>query len=252
MDLIKNGAGADVYLQENKSKSDIDQIAIERQLKFDLQTMLYLVALNRMLATNKGMTTAVGAQWIKSAAGVRYNVVKRPLSGGKGTIKRSEGTKGSKCPKCKEAKFIIEKGAGGVGCKVKCPKCNGAGRIGGKPPESEADFYNRVKAYIVAEPEVYFARFKVEVSEKDVETFERTCLRPILEQLCEWYELAAAPNCEEVGGIWSHRNHWRHPFGVYNVLNEGGSSDLDDYLTTGSEVGLRRVDKLFEELEEEA
>lgn len=38
------------------------------------------------------------------------------------------------------------------------------------------------------------------------------------------------------GVAWSH------------VLDEGGSSDLDDYLSTGSEAGLRRVDELYPEL----
>jgi hypothetical protein len=44
--------------------------------------------------------------------------------------------------------------------------------------------------------------------------------------------------------------HWRHPFGVYDALNEGGSSDLDEYLETGSTVGLERASTLFPELEE--
>lgn len=33
-----------------------------------------------------------------------------------------------------------------------------------------------------------------------------------------------------------------------NVLDEGGHSDLDEYLATGSTVGLRRVTDLFPEL----
>jgi hypothetical protein len=44
--------------------------------------------------------------------------------------------------------------------------------------------------------------------------------------------------------------HWRHPFGVYDALNEGGSSDLDEYLETGSTVGLEKASTLFPELEE--
>ena len=43
---------------------------------------------------------------------------------------------------------------------------------------------------------------------------------------------------------------WRHPFGSVNWLDEGGSSDLDEYLATGSTVGLRQVEELFPELKE--
>ena len=35
---------------------------------------------------------------------------------------------------------------------------------------------------------------------------------------------------------------------VYNVLDEGGSSDLDAYLESGSEAGLQRIENLFPEL----
>ncbi len=40
VDLIDGG----VYLQENKTKGDIDRAQVERQLRFDLQTMLYLIS----------------------------------------------------------------------------------------------------------------------------------------------------------------------------------------------------------------
>lgn len=34
----------------------------------------------------------------------------------------------------------------------------------------------------------------------------------------------------------------------YNVLDEGGSSDMDAMLESGSEVGLQRTENLFPEL----
>ncbi len=46
--------------------------------------------------------------------------------------------------------------------------------------------------------------------------------------------------------------HWQHPFGVYNAMNEGGCTDLDEYLASGNVVGLRQIDNLFPELEEGA
>jgi hypothetical protein len=73
VDLIGDG----VYLQENKTKSGIDERKIVGQLKFDLQTMLYLIALQEDCHPEIGDNVAelAGAK----IGGVRYNVVRRPL-----------------------------------------------------------------------------------------------------------------------------------------------------------------------------
>lgn len=236
-----------IYLQENKSKGDINEERIKRQLTFDLQTMLYLVALTESLRQHRlGADVFLPEEIIygpEIVNGVRYNVVRRPLSGGKGTIIRHKATSGAKCPACK--------GQGQSGCR----KCGGAGRVGGKPEESPQAFYKRVTQYIESEPSEFFARWKVEITEGDIVNFRQQCLDPILEQLCDWW--AWIDGCRKVGSnvfeYDAHHGygaiHWRHPFGVYNVMDEGGSSDLDEYLTSGSTVGLRRVNRLFEELE---
>lgn len=221
-----------VWLQENKSKSEVDGDLIQRQLRFDLQTMAYLVALEQTWKGNCPME-ALGSK----IAGVRYNVVRRPLSGGKGTIVRSKGTQGSKCPKCK-------------GVPIYCPKCNGTGRVGGKPEETKEDYYERLRQYIAAEPETYFFRWRVEVSPADVARFRRQCLDPILEQLCDWWEFIAAagsnPWVFDKGEY--HAAHYRFPYGVWNPLTDGNGTDLDHLLDEGSTVGLAKVENLFPEL----
>lgn len=204
VDLI---GGDGIYLQENKTKGDVDPLKIERQLKFDCQTMLYLIALRDMLNTPDEAFAADEFQF--PVCGVRYNVIRRPLSGGKGTIKQLQGSKN-------------------------------------RPAETEAEYYARLRDnYIVAEPESYFSRFKVEVSDHDLEVFEEQFLKPKLEQICEWYDWVTSGDRFRTG----NRLHYRHPFGGYNVLDAGGSSDWDEYLETGNEVGLRRVDELFTELQ---
>lgn len=90
----------------------------------------------------------------------------------------------------------------------------------------------------------WFARLKVEVTRQDVLKFQRECLDPLLEFLCLWWD-----GLPKDKSFYNSPYHWRHPFGVYNILDEGGSSDLDHYLHTGSESGLVRVDTLFQELE---
>lgn len=251
VDLIGSGKAQAIYLQENKTKGDINELQIKRQLTFDLQTMIYLVALwgYQKIADN-GANSLKWSDGHYPIAGVRYNVVRRPLSGGKGSIIQKKGTEARKCSACK--------GTGFTGKNPKpCDKCE-RGWVPATPGESREEYIARLEAYIKDEPETYFFRWRVEVGPHDVERFRRECLDPILEQLCDWWawvkdghdpyrqpDRAALVYSEdaEPTGI-----HWRHPFGVYNVLDEGGSSDVDEYLASGSEVGLRRTTNLFPEL----
>lgn len=200
-----------IYLQENKTKGDIDRLQVERQLKFDLQTMMYIIA----LVYNRGDN---GLPNLGPICGVRYNVIRRPLSGGKGNIK-PHGAKSTK------TKFT--------------------------PAETADEFYERLRRdYIAADPGYWFFRVRVEISAKDVQVFRDTCLDPLLECLCDWYDWncyagpAAATQYVSTRGL-----HYRTPFGVYSALEEGGATEYDAYLETGSEAGLRRVETLFKELQ---
>jgi hypothetical protein len=233
VDLIDGG----IYLQENKSKGDIDKQQVERQLKFDLQTMLYLIALIESVFHNipgtwmlpdpdgykDGKPIEDGRDcWSKDypIRGVRYNVVRRPLSGGKGSIKPHA------------AKYT---------------------KTTATPAESMSDYYERLRRdYIAAEPDYWFFRVRAEVSQHDIKVFRDTCLDPLLEQVCAWYD-------EVTGKIIDHPAYgrmyklppmnYRTPFGVWSALEEGGATEYDSYLETGSEAGLRRVETLFTELQ---
>lgn len=185
-----------LWLQENKTKSDINEVQIQRQLTFDLQTMLYVVALRTHLKALKGKGGRRHPLTYSRVEGVRYNVVRR-----------SRHHPGKK--------------------------------------ESRDDFYGRLKGIIEKEPSTFFLRWDVVVTDEDVQVFRKTCLDPLLENVCGWYDHVTAGR-----NPYAHvmPMNWRHPFGVYNILDEGGSSDLDEYLATGSTVGLRRIDNLFPEL----
>lgn len=247
VDLIGEGADRGIYLQENKTKGDIDEPLMRRQLTMDLQTMMYLVSLY--------LTPGIGYESEGHMAsdhppypirGVRYNVIRRPLSGGAGTIQQREATRGAKCSRksCRVAPSRM------------CDACRGSGRVGAKPAETREQYMNRLRGYIdgtgfdsegkpTKGPSWYFMRWKAEVSEADVERFRVQCLTPILEQLCDWYEYQVdAPVSEPI----PPHIHWRHPFGAQNSIDEYGASDLDNYLATGSDAGLRQVDDLFPEL----
>lgn len=230
VDLIGRGRLAGEYLQENKTKGDIVARTMQRQLTFDLQTMLYLIALKSMRSNPS------------KVKGVRYNVVRRPLSGGKHSIKQLEGTQGARCnlKSCKKEP------------DPSCEKCRGSGRYGARPPEKLHEYYSRLADLIkndsvdpVTKDHHYFMRWKVEISDRDIEKFKQECLDPVLEQLCDWW------TCINGGTIThdvSRYQHYRLPYGIYNPTTEGIRSEVDEYLESGSELGLRRVDNLFPEL----
>lgn len=197
--LKKRGPDKGVWLQENKTKGQIVEEQVRKQLHFDLQTMFYLVALSYSEELGDMPYTLKG---------VCYNVIRRPLSGGKHTIRQHKPSKSN-------------------------PK-----------GESKEEYYKRLRRLMAAEPSHYFMRWYSTVSSQDIERFRREFLDPTLEQLADWWDwVKDSPN------PFSSNIHWRSPYGVYNVLHRGGSTELDAYLETGSMVGLEKAKTLFQELE---
>lgn len=209
----------EIWLQENKSKGNIDPELIQRQLKFDLQTMLYIVALdsaNEHDEKGKGLP-APQYRYGGPIAGVRYNCIRRPLSGGKHTIVRHKATKN-------------------------------------KSEETHEQYYERLKGLIAGESEYFFYRWIVHVKKSDIELFRQTCLNPILEQLCSWWDWVNYSGERGTTDIYSSNKgvHFRMPYGVYNPLTDakgsGARTPYDSYLDTGSKIGLSEVTNLFPEL----
>ena len=192
-----------LVLQENKSKGSIEELELARQLKFDLQTLTYCTALNRYIEIN---------ELDQKLHKVRYNVVRRPLSGGKGTIRQHKPTKSNPRGESKEA------------------------------------YYKRLQGVIEENADTFFMRWDVIIRPEELEEFQDTCLNPILEQICQWYDWVSSPEGRK--NPFRNNRHWRHPNGVYNAMNEGRSTAYDDYLLNGSRVGLEKIRTLFPELEE--
>lgn len=280
VDLIGRGKNAGVYLQENKTKGAVDEQKLARQLSFDLQTMLYLVALAGYQDQTKCLTEVTIHGDVEHSGnltiirngtltesnipirGVRYNVIRRPLSGGRGSIKQLEATQGAKCGKCNGVGKITKvPSVPGWADTVVCPKCNGDKRVGAKPAETAESYYGRLSGIIQSdvdngEGSYWFMRHRIEISQSDIEAFKSQCLNPLLETVCDWYEWIEHnpdPFVEIgktlTGNEMSNRFHWRHAFGGWNVLDEGGSHELDEFLKSGSELGLTRTDELFTELQ---
>jgi PD-(D/E)XK nuclease superfamily len=229
---------AGLWLTDHKTKGDIDEHQIQRQLTFDIQLMFYMVALDEWIGHDEfhlDETHSCNDIWNGKLQGAVLNVVRRPLSGGKGTIVMHKAT----------AK---------------------------KPAETKDQFYRRVAEYIEEEPEHYFMRWTVEITRQDVERFQREFLDPCLENLCDDYEwwswcihegrqlkTEVATITVKERDVWNGEQrknrfphhcprHYRQPFGCWDPLEEGGSSELDHFLNTGSDAGLTRVETMFPEL----
>lgn len=194
------------FVQENKTKGDIVEEQMRKQLHFDLQTMLYFVALLEHDAQNE---CPIVPRKHGKPAGVIYDVVRRPLSGGKGTIRKHQPTKSN-------------------------PK-----------GESDEEFYGRLGGVIREDPGYFFMEWLVVIHDDDVLRFKREFLTPCLEALCNWWDWVSTAKDPFSQG----QMHWRTPYGVYNPLAEGAATDLDEYLATGSTVGLQKATTLFPELE---
>jgi len=202
VDWIGPKRGGGVYLQENKTKGDIQEDSLKRQLHFDLQTLMYMVALEESDSVDGPLK------------GIRYNVVRRPLSGGRGSIRQHKPSKSN-------------------------PR--------GEDPQQ---FYNRLSGIIGDDADYHFMRWRVEIGPEDLTRFRREFLNPVLEQLWDWWEfITTGHNGDPFDPGTGRAVHWRHPFGVWNPLNEGRASELDEYLETGSDLGLERTEDLFPELD---
>lgn len=244
LDLVGKAKKGSLYIQENKTPGEIDEMGYRRQMKFDLQTMVYPVMVEQLKAIIEDPDAAC-AGWDSAAfdiqpdgsvvqnvadtimdnplTGVIYNVVRRPLSGSKGTIKPHQPT-----------------------------QKNPAG-------ESMTEFYDRlVRDYFDVMPETYFLRLKVDFHKGDIQKFKDEYLHPVLENLCDDYEWWSycIQNGESPFNYMERQVKFKHyprsyrtPYGIYNVIAEGGQGDVDEYLLTGSEVGLVRGQSLFPELE---
>lgn len=211
-----------IWLGENKAKGEIDEQLIKRQLSFDLQTMMYLTVMEMMPDEMTGRKQKGSRLHI---AGVRYHTVRRPLSGGKHSIQQKKG---------RDTKEGL-KGA-----------------------ESLRDFYDRLAGLIIDNPDYFFMRWPVTVDSQDLIKFADTCLDPVLENLCddyEWWSYCMRKDTDPFQTFTREKEfphhsprHFRMPYGVYNPLLEGGSSEYDDYLLNGNRSGLTRTDSLFKEL----
>lgn len=205
-----------LFLFETKTKGELDAKLMRRQLAFDLQTMLYLVALDE---AKKQKILEIPDLPIM---GVRYNVVRRPLAGGKGSIRQKKNQT--------EAEFYAELGEIMKGA---------VGQEWGVMPDEH----------------FFFMRWNVQITSADLEKFKTQTLNPLLEELCDWYAWNTVGTCaiwdpeREIvthGRTISSGIHFRTPLGVY--FDNDRISPEDEYISSGDKLGLERQTVLYREL----
>lgn len=218
VDLVKERNQQYVWLQENKAKGNVNPIQLQKQLSFDLQVMMYVIALTKS-SEGYRWRTLFSTNGDSKFGGVRYNVIKRPLSSGSGNtnIRQKQPTKSNPLGESKSSYFTRLKGI-----------------IDGTGGED------------VLGPDNFFYRWNIVISQKDIDTFCKTCLDPLLEYVSVWYNCVTNNGKESLSKEYIH---YRRPYGVYDILAQGGTSDYDEYLSSGIEIGLEQATTLFPELQ---
>lgn len=207
--------GKEICLQENKVKGDIDEDKIMSELPSNLQTMMYVAALN----IRGQMPSAV-----------RYNVIRRPLSDWqhKFSIRQRKGrkTKAGLVGVETDEEFHI--------------------RLGKLIEDNASSFFMRWRVPITT---IDLTRFCFEclypLLENLCDDFEWwvACFNP--ENELDIFDYKA----RELLCPQHKRRHWRLPFGVYNAQLEGRKGAYYDYINTGNKRGLEQVESLFGELQ---
>lgn len=199
------------WLQENKSKSGIDAAKITRQLNFDLQTMLYLVALDEMKQWVVEVRNPLDDLSKLPIKGVRYNVVKRSTH---------------KTPESMLKKIDDDRKAGRIG-----------------------EWFLRLNVEVSQADMERFKRECLDpVLENLLDDWEWWAVCKNGDQDVFDMDLQMAYRHSREQASSQIPRHFRYPFGIYNPLSEGAEAELDAFIATGDERGLIRTDDLFPEL----
>lgn len=206
------GTEKGLYLYENKTKSQIDADKLKKQLSFDLQTMFYIVALQEChFRALEENIASVGAEkgMVPSPEVFNPNSYDYPIKGVLYNVIKRSQHK-TASSMVKKIHEDLDTDRGGE----------------------------------------WFGRWTVDISQAEIETFKEEFLHPCLTFLCIWYDVQTGkPWTQWHGDNIINAMHWRHPSGCFNEVDENGSSVVDQFLKTGSTVGLVRIKSLFPELD---
>lgn len=123
--------------------------------------------------------------------------------------------------------------------------------------EPAEDYITRVGSDIRSRPDFYFMRWKIDVSEEDLNAFIKRSLDPLLCQLVDWWEsIADKPfdpwtTPDVPTGTKKNNLHFVRPHGIY----DGGTIDIanafSDIVVNGDYTGYYQREDCFPELIDE-
>jgi len=225
-----------IYIKEHKTKGEIDEDGILKTLAWNMQTMMYQIALRTLRDLLDKYETKVHAGTLfkefpsmmvgmrfedlktifkatskHPPAGVIYNVVRRPLAD-RYAIKQKKMES-------------IDQFYRRLGDVIKTDSFDSKGK-----PKQKSN---------------YFMRWKVELTDEDVDKFKNRTFHPILESLMDWWEEIKLHPFDPWGTC---KHHYQSPWGVHNSLAGGFRGSFFEYLTSGRDYGLIQNTTLFPEL----
>lgn len=207
-------SGETLWVQENKTKGEIDAEAIFATVPQNMQAMIYHVVLQLILSSKDLTEQYIEAGANKNAMlklfdlkrkgklklGTIYNVVRRPLSD----------------------RYAIKQGK----------------------KETEQAFLNRLQLSIKEKASHFFHRQYIPITEQQLKEFENQILYPHLYQVNKWWNSIEA----DPFNPWKSPEHSKFPFGVFHGLAGGYRGDFYNLYIKGQDKTLETVDDLFPEL----
>ncbi len=215
--LTKTYRKGGLYIQENKSKGDIDIQGIQSTLDQDLQNMFYCAALLTHLQNKVFKHTNNQVLLAKDLAGVVYNVIRRPFSDWRGTGNIKRKVKESEKDFYNRLRDLIRKEPHHY-------------FISWKQPIS----LSKIKRFNqrTLDP-LLFQLCKWWDSIKD-------------NPFNPWQTLVSTTKINTLMVV-ANPLHWQMPYGVFNGLADGRRGDFFELLTKGSDYNLEPR-TLFSEL----
>lgn len=198
-----------LWVQENKTKGEIDELGISSTVDQNLQTVIYHLALRDLLEhePEEFADTLLSGP----PEGTIYNVIRRPLSDRYSIRKRKRDT---------DREFYL--------------------RIAAQVREKRNYFFHRWPVEISSKKIKWFQRH---ILDPILEQLNHWWLSIKNNPLDPWNLYLKDGTL-----VGPNPLHFRSPFGVFNPLGSGFRGDYFNLFTKGSQSGLVKVDNLFPEL----
>ena len=120
--------------------------------------------------------------------------------------------------------------------------------------DSYSDFCERIGSDIRSRPDFYFMRWRVDITQEDVDIFVQRTLDPMLCQITDWWESIK----DNPFNPWTEKGvpkknalHYERPYGMYENNQRDPANDYAEIVEKGDYSRYEQRDVCFPELQEE-